>query len=256
VIEPLLRRVPEARSTRGLDRLRQARKLLRGDHDDPIQRHLAWARLTNDELVSELLGTQRADEAIDRIRRMYERAPADVAGSLHRSIAPSLHRSIAPSLDLERILLADLAIGLPADMLHKVDTASMFHSLEVRVPLLSKGLVDFVTGLPVEYRISGRTGKRILRDAFRDVMPAPILNRSKMGFEVPVGEFLRRELRDMFYDVVTPDALQGLGVNPRPVGRLYDEHLRRRRDHADLLWALLVLCGWGRRQNARITVSG
>ncbi|MCZ7597016.1 MAG: asparagine synthase C-terminal domain-containing protein, partial [Gammaproteobacteria bacterium] len=69
-------------------------------------------------------------------------------------------------------------------MLYKVDLASMSHSLEVRVPLLSADVVDYVTALPVDYRISGTTTKRILRDAFRDCLPAEILDRSKMGFEV------------------------------------------------------------------------
>jgi asparagine synthase (glutamine-hydrolysing) len=234
-VEPLLRWAPSARTTRWLDRLRQARKLLRGDLADPIDRHLAWARFMDDTLAAELLSKPQADATTAELSRMYRQAAAH------------LRDGSEPGSSLERILLADLAITLPADMLCKVDTASMAHSLEVRVPLLSADLVDFVTGLPIDYKITGRTSKRILRDAFKDCLPASVLNRPKMGFEVPVGEFLRRELRSMYSDVVTPSALSDLGLNPPVAARLFDEHAARRADHTELLWALLVLCWWKRR---------
>src|SRR6185503_12845738 len=138
------------------------------------------------------------------------------------------------------ILLADLAIGLPADMLFKVDTASMMHSLEVRVPLLSPDVVQFATNLPIEYKITGTTTKRILKDAYRSLLPPAIVQRNKMGFEVPIGEFLRNELREIYHSTVTPAALGDLNLNPAAAAQLYDQHLHRRADHADLLWALLT----------------
>jgi asparagine synthase (glutamine-hydrolysing) len=147
---------------------------------------------------------------------------------------------------LDRILLADLAVSLPVDMLHKVDLASMACSLEVRVPLLSTDVVDLVTALPIEYRILGTTGKRILRDAFQDILPQSVLGRRKMGFEVPVGEFLRKELRAMYGDVVTPATLRELGIDPAVAGDLYDRHTQRRGEHTEMLSALLVLCWWKR----------
>jgi len=231
LIEPLLRMMPSARSTPRLDRLRQAQKLIKGDLADPMDRHLTWARYMDDDLSAELLGQQRTRGAKDYLNRIYRAAPGD-------------WRNSAPADPLDRILLADLAVGLPADMLHKVDTASMYHSLEVRVPLLSKELVDFAAGLPIEYKISGKVTKRILRDAFRDVLPDAIVNRSKMGFEVPIGEFLRNELRDMYHDVVTPATLKDMNIDTQTAARIYDEHINRRHDRADLLWALLVLCWW------------
>ena len=235
LIEPLLGLAPSAKSTRWLNRLRQARKLLRGDLDDPLDRHLAWARYMDDRLAAELLGVRRAQEADAYLKRLYRQAPG------------RWRRGGDPPWPLDHILLADLAIGLPGDMLHKVDTASMFHSLEVRVPFLAADLVDFVAALPIDYKIAGTTTKRVLRDAFRGIVPDAVLVRSKMGFEVPVGEFLRRELRHLYKDVVTPQALVGLGLDANVVTRLYDEHTRRQQDHGDLLWALLVLCWWHRQ---------
>jgi asparagine synthase (glutamine-hydrolysing) len=235
LIEPVLGLMPSAKSTHWLDRLRQARKLIKGDFADPLERHLAWAKYMDDRLSADLLGDERTKSAAESIKRIYQDAPK------------AWRRNFSPPPGLESILLADLAVGLPADMLHKVDTASMYHSLEVRVPLLSADLVDFVAGLPLEYKISRNNGKRILRDAFRDYLPPVILQRSKMGFEVPVGEFLRNELRDMYHDVVTPSALSDLNINPQTAQHLYHQHLTRRQDRTDLLWALLVLCWWKRR---------
>lgn len=233
VIEPLLRLVPDARSTRRLDRLRQVRKLLRGNLPDAMDRHLAWAQFMEEEVAADLIGSDRAAEARARISRTY------------RDASESWHAEPAPALEpLQRILLADLGVGLPDDMLFKVDTASMYHSLEVRVPLLSADVVNFVTGLPMDYKIHNTTGKRILRDAFRDALPAEIFTRPKMGFEVPVGEFLRNELRDMFRSTVTPDALSAFSINSQAAGRAFDDHFHRRRDRTELLWSLLVLCWW------------
>lgn len=233
LIEPLLKAAPSAKSTRALNRVRQAQKLLRGDVPGALDRHLAWARYVEPGLAASLLGIQTAHDAAQRMRSLYAGAAADLAGR-------------DPCEPLEEILLADLAVGLPADMLYKVDTASMFHSLEVRVPLLSKEVVDFAAGLPVEYRIAGGQGKRILRDAFRGIIPDAILNRPKMGFEVPIGEFLRNELRDLFHDVVTARTLGDLGLEVPAAQQAYQDHAARRADHADLLWALLVLCWWCR----------
>jgi asparagine synthase (glutamine-hydrolysing) len=232
VIEPLLKVAPQARSNRLLDRLRQARKLLRGDSADALATHLAWARIIDQQQAADLLGRDLAAGATESLVSLYRDAPS------------RLREDAAELTPLDRVLLADLAIGLPDDMLHKVDTASMLHSLEVRVPLLSVDVVNFAAALPIEYKMQGSRGKRILRDAFADVLPETILHREKMGFEVPVGEFLRNELAPMYRDVVTPATLADLGLNPSTAKRLYDEHLRRRADHNEILWDLLVLCHW------------
>ncbi len=236
VIEPLLKLAPQARSNRLFDRLRQARKLLRGDFADPIDTHLAWARIIDQQQAGDLLGRDLAD------------GTAEVLADTYRDAPTRLGADAAALTPLDRILLADLAIGLPADMLHKVDTVSMLHSLEVRVPLLSVDVVNFAATLPIEYKLHGPLGKRILRDAFADVLPGPILNRKKMGFEVPVGEFLRSELAPLYKDLVTRKSLQGFGIRHEAAERLYEAHCRRRADHTEILWALLVLCYWERQR--------
>ena len=195
-----------------------------------MARHIAWARITTDAVADDLFGRDQARGGFANLVKRYREAAAGL-----RPTPP-----LTPGL--EEILLADLATSLPGDMLHKVDTASMFHSLEVRVPLLAADVVQYATSLPIEYRIRGTATKQILRDAFKDVLPPSVLTRRKMGFEVPVGEFLRNELRPMFKEAVTPAALERYGLDAATAGRLYDEHASRRADHTELLWALLVLC--------------
>lgn len=246
LIEPLLAMLPAARSNRRLDRLRQFHKLLKAAAEpDVLSRHLAWARIVTPELLAGLADANLSSQATATLSQMYHSAPLSISPSLHLSLSQSPPLSRSP--DLSDILLADLAIGLPADMLFKVDAASMMHSLEVRVPLLATDVVEYAAALPIEYKISGTQRKRILKDAFRGVLPDAILDRGKMGFEVPVGEFLRDELRDLFHSTVTPAALASLGLNAPAAARLYDDHLHRRADHTEILWALLVLCRWRSR---------
>ncbi len=233
LIEPLLRLAPEGKSNRLFDRVRQFRKLLRGDHPDPLQRHLAWARNLSTAQSAKLFNEDMAERIEAGLRDVITTA------------AKALQPAGAPAPEgLAAILQADLSLSLPADMLFKVDTASMAHSLEVRVPLLDIGVVRYAASLPVEYHIQGTDTKRLLRHAFADMLPESILRRRKMGFEVPVGEFLRVELNDLYRQTVTPDTLRELGLNPDAAVALHKQHLARKQDHTPLLWSLLTVCHW------------
>lgn len=91
---------------------------------------------------------------------------------------------------LNEFLKADQKFVLPNDMLKKVDLMSMRHSLEVRTPFLDRELVDFINTLPEQYKFENGVGKRVLRDAFRDMLPEEIFTRSKKGFEVPLQDWI------------------------------------------------------------------
>jgi asparagine synthase (glutamine-hydrolysing) len=126
----------------------------------------------------------------------------------------------------------------------------MMHSLEVRVPFLDHRVVEQALRLPSGYKIDRGLRKRILVDAYRGHLPDAILDRPKQGFEVPFGEYLRGPLRDLFHDTVTREAVESFGIlDHGGVERVHREHLDRRADHADLLFALLSLCWWRRRRS-------
>ncbi|WP_107038460.1 asparagine synthase (glutamine-hydrolyzing) [Brumimicrobium mesophilum] len=98
---------------------------------------------------------------------------------------------------LQSFLMTDQQFVLPNDMLKKVDLMSMNHAVEVRTPFLDKEVVDFVNGLPDEYKYLNGVGKRILRDAFRDVLPDEVFSRSKKGFEIPLKDWIQSVWKDV-----------------------------------------------------------
>lgn len=182
-------------------------------------------------------------------------------GDLHRAISGEVLRgSRAPSIDLlrlaselsgakepaERYMASDILMNLPGDLLVKMDIATMAASLEARSPLLDHELAEFVGRLPVSFKVSPRTSKRLLRRAMRGILPDAILRRGKMGFMAPVGAWLRGPLRPMMEDVVLGSEADRGYVDLSVARLLFKEHLERRADRTPLLWSLLMLELWFR----------
>lgn len=152
----------------------------------------------------------------------------------------------APAGDaLAGMIAADSAMLLPDDFLVKVDRATMAHGLEARPPLLDHELLELAGRIPSEYKVREKKTKWIFKEAFRSKLPAGLLDRKKQGFEIPVDDWLRGPLRDMFCDTVLAAGA--------PVGDLIDQELARRlySHHAagvsrvgGVLWSLLVLALW------------
>ncbi|MEO9485810.1 MAG: asparagine synthase (glutamine-hydrolyzing) [Ekhidna sp.] len=110
------------------------------------------------------------------------------------SISEFKAKYISQIHDVNDYLIVDQEIVLPGDMLTKVDLMSMANSLEVRVPFLDREVVEFARSLPSQYKIKGNHRKRILQDAFKDILPKDIFNRPKKGFEVPLLDWMKNEL--------------------------------------------------------------
>ncbi len=143
----------------------------------------------------------------------------------------------------------DMLTYLPDDLLVKADIASMATSLELRAPMLDHSLVRFGLSLPVDMKVRGSRGKVILREAFADLLPAEILRRPKQGFGVPLGKWLRNELRETLVETLMDTGGLDWGVFRREaVAGLINDHLVGREDHGHRLWALLVLARWLAKQ--------
>ena len=148
---------------------------------------------------------------------------------------------------LDKILHHDTLTELPGDILTKVDRMSMAHSLEVRVPLLDHVLVEYVSRLPMSYKLRGQTGKYIFKKAFGSLLPPETLNRSKMGFAIPLRHWFARDLYDFLRDVLLDSrAVQRGYFQPAFLQTLMGEHARGRRDHSYMLWSLMALELWHR----------
>src|SRR5699024_8501648 len=97
---------------------------------------------------------------------------------------------------IERMMLVDCTSYLPDDILAKVDRASMATSLEVRCPLLDPNVVALAWRLPMHFKVREQQGKWLLREVLYRHVPKELIDRPKQGFDVPVGAWLRGELRD------------------------------------------------------------
>jgi len=150
------------------------------------------------------------------------------------------------SLDIvDRVLKADTETYLPNDLLVKVDIASMAVSLEARSPFLDHYLLEFAAGLPGSYKLQGLRTKRLLKRALKGLLPEENIARSKMGFGVPIGRWLRGELREFLRGALFSEQASRRGYfKPEMVRLVYEQHQSGKRDWGHQLWTLLMLELW------------
>jgi asparagine synthase (glutamine-hydrolysing) len=154
---------------------------------------------------------------------------------------------------LHAAMRADLDAYLVGDLLTLADRVSMRHSLEVRVPFLDHPLVELMATVPARLKVHGRTKKVLMREAFRDLLPASILDRRKMGFSIPLALWLRTDLRATMDEILSEQEVCRLGyLVPNEVERIKREHLAGRTNHESKLWALINLVCWHRRHGAAV----
>ena len=149
---------------------------------------------------------------------------------------------------LNRYLSLDMTTYLPEDILFKVDIASMANSLECRSPFLDHKLIEFAATLPGHYKLSasGRH-KHILKEAFKEWLPAGFMDRPKKGFSVPLARWLKEDLGNMLRDVLVDKRVLSPWFHQAEVTRQVEEHLSGRASHSNRLWTLLVLALWVER---------
>ncbi len=146
---------------------------------------------------------------------------------------------------LARVTHLDALTYLPNDILTKVDRASMSVALEVRAPFLARDVVEFAFNVPDAWRMRGLTGKRMLRDAVRDLLPPGVLRRAKKGFGMPVAAWINGALAPLVDEVLSVDRLRAAGLfRPAEVRRWITEHRAGRADHRKRIWTLLVFELW------------
>ncbi len=142
------------------------------------------------------------------------------------------------------------------DILTKIDRCSMLNSLEVRSPFLDTLGAEFISKLPVGYKLNKFRRKYLLKKAFSKLLPREILTRNKRGFQIPVAEWLRTSLRPLVEELLGEQYLLRQGIfRTTAVRKLVDAHMSGKEDLRKPLWTLLVLQLWWKAHAPKITLS-
>src|SRR5450631_240471 len=230
VVRRLVDLIPESRSgARGID---QAKRFVRSSELPYVERFFAFSspleRSRREALYQpELRARVALDSAQERMQALGAEQPdADL---------------------LNKILCIDQQTYLVDDLLTVADRTSMAVSLEVRVPFLDHPFVELMAGVPGNLKIRGGKKKYLLKRALETDLPPEILARKKAGFSLPLGRWLREDLRGMVDELLAPQRLRQQGwFAPSVVETLKAEHLARRRNNSTVLWALMMFQLWAR----------
>ncbi|MDA2924564.1 asparagine synthase (glutamine-hydrolyzing), partial [Acidobacteria bacterium AH-259-L09] len=158
-------------------------------------------------------------------------------------IAAAYDRAQASSL-LDSTLYADHVTYLAGDLLPKTDRMTMTHSVEARAPLLDPDWVEWTARLPKRYKVRWLQTKWLLKAAFAEKLPDAVAERGKQGFSVPIGLWLRRELREWTRERLLNNRALDEWFRPAAIKQLLEEHDGGRIDHGKRLWALVMFAVW------------
>jgi asparagine synthase (glutamine-hydrolysing) len=168
------------------------------------------------------------------------------------SIAPSeYYRAVWEQADgcddVDRVLCLDFKTYLPDQLLAKMDTSTMAHSVEARSPLLAKDLIEFAARIPANLRLRGYNTKYLLKKLAARYVPPEIVYRKKRGFVMPISGWLRGELAGSIRSVLQSRSFAERNwIRPDSVHRMVGEHLSGQRNWSEQLWTLFVLELWAR----------
>ncbi|MBX3265789.1 MAG: asparagine synthase (glutamine-hydrolyzing) [Acidobacteria bacterium] len=228
-IEPLVNALPV--STKNMSFDYKAKRFVRASHYDDVTRHHSWF----------------GSFSVDQHKQLFSKdflaqTDADIYSGVRELVGGSDAKNV-----IEQMQYADINYYLAEDILTKVDRAAMAVSLETRAPFLDPRVGQFAASIPVEYKLKGKSGKVILKEAMRDLLPQDILHRPKKGFGIPIAEWLKGRLNPLMHDMLAPERLKQQGLfNPDYVQRLITEHETGRASHHKELWTLLVFQLWSR----------
>jgi len=177
--------------------------------------------------------------------RDLTRATLDARRQVHRAVEVlRRHHAHSPVRDgdaVSQVQYLDMKTYMVGDILTKVDRASMAHALEVRVPFLDHKLMEWVSGLPVDFKLKGAEGKYMLKKALEPHLPHDIMYRRKMGFSIPLAEWFRGPLKDKLYAALTSQRMADTSLFDMAfLKRMADDHARGIRDYSASLWSLYM----------------
>ncbi len=217
--------LPSDRHSKVLNTLRLARGFLASAELSPDERYRHYLQVLDRETVAAL--TNGRTGSSDALAAAFAGAGNEDA--------------------LNRMFAVDAETQLPDDLLLLTDKMSMAVSLECRVPLLDRELVELAAAIPESLKVKNGRLKHLMKDALSDVLPSDILDRKKRGFGTPMGAWLKRELAPVLRRLLATDVVRDRGLfDPAVVSRLMADHESARIDGTDALLALMNLEIWSR----------
>ncbi|MFC1521603.1 asparagine synthase (glutamine-hydrolyzing) [Elusimicrobiota bacterium] len=205
-------------------------RFFRGHEAPVVRRYLGWSAHFDPSTLPDILGGMLKAEYVDNAIQsgFYEYMPDNRSHTL-----------------LQQLLYLNFSTYLHDDLHVKMDRMSMACSLETRSPMLDTALMEFAATLPDSMKIKGGQKKYILRRAFEGMLPNAVLARKKHGFGVPVGNWFRSDLGNIFKELVlAPGSRSEVYLNKAAVNRLFQEHIACKTDHGQRLWNLMNLEMW------------
>ena len=227
---PVWKALPKSRHSKMGNIVRQLERFAEGQKLSGDERYWRWCSFTPESYPKELLKANLSENDQEYKQRKKE-----------------VLSIFTGSKDINETLFTDMHLVLVNDMLTKVDLMSMANSLEVRVPFLDHELVNFAFQIPGEFKVNKQGRKMILKDAFRDVLPAELYNRNKMGFEIPLLQWFKTDLKSLILDDLLSDSFieeQNI-FEPQKVKALKKQLFSNNPGeiHAQI-WALIVFQKW------------
>lgn len=233
LLSPLWNSIPKSRNGKFYNKIRQVKKFSEGMKMNARDRYYRWCGVADEEEVDMML--------------MREYHPNEAAYLQRKKEATEF---ITGGKSMNDVLRNDMNLVLVNDMLPKVDLMSMANSLEVRVPFLDYRVVNFAFSLPADFKIMGTERKRIVQDAFRNILPEELYNRPKKGFEVPLLKWFRTGL----YSLINDDLLSADFVEEQGIFNMAEIQKMKRKlfssnpeDIHARIWALIVFQSWWKK---------
>jgi asparagine synthase (glutamine-hydrolysing) len=220
---------PQSRSSSFSNKIRQAKRLLDASKLGDAERYWFLSCIVPEKTAFSSLKGVFAEK---------------ISKEAHENFKNEITKHFAKN-DLNEVLLSDCKMVLPDDMLHKADSMSMAHALELRVPFLDYRLVNFAFSLPAEYKVSEHGLKRVLKDSLRGILPEEIFSHPKHGFDVPLLKGFRTVLRPMIEEYFNDEFVREQGIfSPEYVRTLKESVFGSAYYDQNQVWALLVFQYW------------
>ena len=206
-------------------RFRQSARL-----DNNLQRYIAATEISTPRVRERLYAT----DFFDAQEASYAELEAENFQPADRSLSP-----------LAQLMLGDLTIHMPGSLLNRLDRGSMAHSLEARVPFLSRDFVDWSLTVPLNMKLRGKVGKYVLRKAVEPWLGKANPDTRKLGFQLPFVEWFRGDFSRFAREAWNDSGARDMGIlRPEAVEQLFDEHSKGLANHGRILYAIAMLSCW------------